>query len=126
MSNMNERIKQIRTELDLSTREFASKLGMSNGAISLLETGKRNPTSQFITSMCREFNVNEDWLRTGEGEMFIKLTREEEIAKLVVSLAQSDDEISIKMAALLPKLTTEQIRAVYNMAVLLEKENLPD
>lgn len=124
---MNERIKQIRTALNISSRDFASKLEMSNSAISLIESGKRNITSRLITSICREFKVNEDWLRTGEGEMFQQTTREEKIAELVLNLARGpEDAITFKMAKILPKLNDEQLKALYNIAVLLENNNLPD
>lgn len=67
---MNERIKELRKELGLSGEKFGNKIGLTRMAISNLENNKYNLTEQTIISICREFNVNEDWLRTGNGNMF--------------------------------------------------------
>lgn len=64
---MNERIKRIRKEAKLSQEEFGSKLGITKASISRIEAGVNNPSDQTIMLICREFNVNEEWLRTGEG-----------------------------------------------------------
>ncbi len=67
---MNERIKEIRKALSLTLEEFGKELGVTRSAIGHIENGIRNITEQMILSICREFNVNENWLRYGEGEMF--------------------------------------------------------
>lgn len=66
---MNERIKKLRKALDLTQQEFGSRIGMKQNTIALIESG-RNTSDQTIFSICREFSVNENWLRTGNGEMF--------------------------------------------------------
>ncbi len=78
---MNNRIKELRKNLSLSQTEFGKKLGVTNATISRIENKKRNITEQMILSICQEFNVNENWLRTGEGEMFNKTSEENEISK---------------------------------------------
>lgn len=67
---MNERVKKLRKTLGLSGEKFGERLGLKRNSISQIETGKNAPTEQTILSICREFNVNEEWLRTGEGDMF--------------------------------------------------------
>lgn len=67
---MKERIKKIRKELDLTQQKFADKLGVKRNTVGQWECGINAITDQVITSICREFNVNEAWLRTGTGEMF--------------------------------------------------------
>ena len=67
---MNERIKELRKALGLSGEKFGESLGVQRMAISLLESGKNNLTDQMIKLICLTYNVNEDWLRTGEGSMF--------------------------------------------------------
>lgn len=67
---MNTRVKQIRKLLKLSQEEFASRLGITAAGISRIESGKRNLTEQMLIHICKEFNVNEDWLRYGRGEIF--------------------------------------------------------
>ena len=74
---MNNRIKELRKAVNLTQDEFGKRLGISNTAISKIEKGENNVSEQNIISICREFNVNENWLRTGEGgddNMFVKVT----------------------------------------------------
>lgn len=65
---MHERIKQIRRELGLTQTEFAERIGLKQNSIALIESGKRNISDQAVLSICREYGVNEEWLRTGTGE----------------------------------------------------------
>lgn len=67
---MDERIKKIRKELDLTQQEFANRLGVKRTNIAKYEAGISAPSSAVISLICREFNVNETWLRAGEGSMF--------------------------------------------------------
>lgn len=66
---MNERIKKVRKALDLTQQEFADRIGMKRNSIALIEKG-RNTSDQTVFAICREFNVREEWLRNGTGEMF--------------------------------------------------------
>lgn len=66
----NERVKAIRKELHMTMDAFGARLGVGKTAISKIENGERNLTDQMAKAICREFNVSEEWLRTGEGEMF--------------------------------------------------------
>lgn len=67
---MNGRIKTVRTTIGLTQTEFGAKIGVKGNTVTGYETGIRNPSDAVIFSICREFNVNEEWLRTGQGEMF--------------------------------------------------------
>lgn len=67
---INERVKELRKALNLSGEKFGAKLGVKRSAISDIETGRNNLSEQMILSICLAYNVNEDWLRTGEGDMF--------------------------------------------------------
>lgn len=67
---MNERIKELRKTLGLSGEKFGEPLGVQRMAISQIETGKNNLSEQMIKSICMAYNVNENWLRTGDGSMF--------------------------------------------------------
>ena len=68
---MNERVKKIRKAVNLSQREFGKRLGVQDTAISKIESGGNKVSEQMILAICREFGVNEEWLRTGAGEMFV-------------------------------------------------------
>lgn len=69
--NIGERIKKVRRDLNMTQTEFASRIGSVQNTVTGYESGRRNPSAPVITLICKEFNVNEEWLRTGEGEMFI-------------------------------------------------------
>ncbi len=67
---LGERIKKMRKDLDLTQQEFASRIGTTANVLTNYETGRRNPSSSVINNICKTFDVNEEWLRTGKGEMF--------------------------------------------------------
>lgn len=80
---MNTRIKELRAALELSQTEFAARLNLSQNFIWMVESGKREISDRTIYSICREFNVSEEWLRTGEGEMFVRESAAAEMGRLV-------------------------------------------
>jgi transcriptional regulator with XRE-family HTH domain len=80
---MQERIKQIRLFLKLTQEEFGARIGLTNASISRIESGSTVTTEQTIRSICREYNVNEAWLRTGEGEMFKPYDRARELEAVI-------------------------------------------
>lgn len=77
---MNERIKELRKALGLTQAEFGEKLGVKPSTVTNYESGLRAPSDAMLVSICREYGVNEVWLRTGIGPMLVPRTREEEIA----------------------------------------------
>lgn len=85
---MNERIKELRKTLGLTLDKFGDRIGVGKTAISKIENGDRSVTDQMFKSICREFNVREEWLRSGNGEMFVQMSRDEEIASFVNSIQQ--------------------------------------
>ena len=94
---INDRIKLIRKhpKISLTQEAFGERIGLKKSSLSLIENGINNVTQQTILSICREFNVNENWLKYGEGDMFITLTHDEEVAMYVQDmLDDTDDEIS--------------------------------
>lgn len=91
---MNGRLKELRLKIGLSQSDFAGKLLMSQNQLSLIELGKRNLTNRTINDICREFNVNENWIRTGEGNIFNTEDSEinNEIANLVEKIQRMPKE----------------------------------
>ena len=75
---MNERIKELRKTLGLTLDKFGERVGLRKSSLSQIENGVNGVTEQLIKSVCREFHVREEWLRTGEEPMFIQMSREEE------------------------------------------------
>lgn len=84
-----ERVKEVRKFRKMSMEQFGERLGVQKSAISKIEKGDRGLTEQMLKAICREFNVNEVWLRTGDGDMPQKLSEEEEIADLVSDVLEN-------------------------------------
>lgn len=72
---MNSRIRTLRKALSLNQKEFAAKIGLKQSAVSYMEKNGSTITEQNIKVICSQFCVNEVWLRTGEGEMFLEVER---------------------------------------------------
>lgn len=90
---MNKRIKQVRKEIAKMTLEqFGAKIGISAAACSYIESGKSNPSDQTIRSICREFRIREEWLRTGEGAIQIARARDEVIADFLGDVIADEPE----------------------------------
>lgn len=89
---MNERLKELRKTLNLTQQEFADKLKVPRNTIGGYEVGKSNPSDAAVNNICREFNVNENWLRYGEGDMFIRLSYSDQIAKFIGEVMTEEDE----------------------------------
>lgn len=114
---MNNRIKAVRKALSLNQTEFGAKIGVKQGTVAAYENGSRVPLDSVVVSICREFGVSEQWLRTGEGEMFLCLSREEEITKFAMSIVRNpDSEFQRRFISVLAQLTPEQWKLMEQMA----------
>lgn len=89
---MNKRIKSVRKHFGMNQTEFGAEFGLSQTTIAGYENGKRMPLDVIITSICKRFNVDEHWLRTGEGEMFRPQTEREELHMLFAQFMAGDDD----------------------------------
>lgn len=74
---MKERIRKIRRDLDLTQQEFADRIGIKRNTVANYETGRNEPVDSVVSLICREFHVNEEWLRNGNGEMFAQDSEDE-------------------------------------------------
>lgn len=120
---MKDRIKKIRKELDLTQQEFADKIGIKRNSVAKYETGENVPSAASISLICREFDVNEEWLRTGIGEMFIPLDRRSSIAKLTKQLLdEEEDSFKNRLISVLANLTEDQWEILAEIAEKLTKE----
>lgn len=87
---MNERLKILRKYLHLTQQEFADKIGISRGNIAAYEVSKNAPSNAVLSLISKTFDVNENWLRTGEGEMFLEIGRDEEITAWAAKITRGD------------------------------------
>ena len=89
---MNERLKKLRKTLDMTQQKFADRIGVKQNTVAQYEMGRNVPIDTVISLICREFNVNEEWLRDGTGEMFIEQTRDEQIESFIGDLLRNEDD----------------------------------
>lgn len=87
---MKNRILKIRKDSKLNQEDFGLRLNLTKNYISLIETGNRIPSDRTISDICREFNVNEDWLKNGTGDMYKE--KDGSFSELLVELEDSDDD----------------------------------
>lgn len=121
---MKERFKQIRLSEGLSMKKFGEKLNISDSAIALIESGKRNVTDRIISDVCRIFSANEEWLRTGTGEMYQPKTKNEEIQEFANEVMSEMDETFRKRLVLaLSKMTPEQWELLEQIIDTVKKQD---
>ena len=124
---MNQRIRELRKTLGLTQTEFGKRLGIKQTTVAGYETGGRTPIDAVVSLICRQFQVNEQWLRTGEGEMFASRTREEEISCFVEGvLAEESDSFKKRFIELLAKLEESDWQVLERMANQLAELDRPD
>lgn len=116
---MNSRIKELRTVYlkerygrKITQQELADKLGLSQNFIWQIENGDRTPSDRTISDICREFGVNEVWLRTGEGEPFQKETRQEQIMRFAAQTVKGSDEFRKAFVSMLAKMDADDWNAL--------------
>lgn len=115
-----DRIKLIRKELDLTQQEFAQKIGTSQNVLANYEIGRRNPSNSVINNICKTFNVNEEWLRTGNGEMFVEIDIDDELMRWAGSvLSGSDESFQKRFLNLLRRLDEKDWATLEKIAVML-------
>ena len=87
-----ERVKEVRKSLNLTMEQFGNKLGVTKVAISNIEKEKRNLTEQMSRAICREFNVSEEWLLNGTGDMFT--SNESEYSTMIDQIMHGENEFA--------------------------------
>ena len=110
-----ERVKSVRKKKELTLEKFGERLGVTKTAISYVESNKRNLTEQMFKSICREFNVNEVWLRTGEGgddNMFTKVSEDDRFSLNLGKLSESDNEFAKNMLNAIAETDPEKLKII--------------
>ena len=104
----NERVKELRKALGLTQEKFGERVGLKKSAISQIESGVNGVTDQLRLAVFREFNVNEDWLRTGEGCMFVEPDEDEEIARFVGDVLSGQPDFRRRLISVLSRMTPDE------------------
>ena len=116
MSDICTRIADIIRESGLSKTAFSRRVGLSQPFVSQLANGAAVPSDRTILDICREFNVSERWLRTGEGEMFVQLSREEEITRFAMEVIRDPaSEFQRQLIATMARLEPAQWKLMEQM-----------
>ena len=120
---MKDRIKKIRKELDLTQQKFADRIGIKRNSLANYETGRNTPMDAIVNSICREFGVNEDWLRTGSGSMFIEKSRDEQIAEFVGKILEKEpDSFKRRFVSMLSALDESDWETLEKIATMLAQK----
>lgn len=89
---MNERLKQLRKYFNLTQKEFANSLKLARTSVSSFENGKSKPSSRTLTYICEKYQINEDWIRTGKGDMLLTISINK-LDNFISNLDPSDDDL---------------------------------
>ena len=121
---MQNQIKELRSHVGLNQTDFGARIGVRQSTVAGWETGQRIPPDSAIVSICREFHVDEHWLRTGEGEMFIQISRDQEIMDFVADTMQDDkDNFRRRFLLALSRLPEERWADIEAFARQITAEN---
>lgn len=124
---MNKRIRELRKLLGYTQQRFADAIGVKQNTVAQYEMGRNQPIDSVINLICREFNVNETWLRTGEGEMFVPVSRDEEIASFIGDVLADNPDFRKKLISVMARMTVEEWEMLERKVVeLMEKMKKPD
>lgn len=116
MDTIGQRIKEVRNNIGYTQEKFASELNLKQQTIAVFELGKRNPSERTISDICEKFNVNEDWLRTGEGEMLVQRTRNQVITDFLGDLIIEDATFKKRLIEALAELEERDWESLERLA----------
>lgn len=120
---IGERVKELRKQVNLTQQAFADRLNLKRNTVGSYEVNVVEPSDRTISDICREFNVNETWLRTGEGEMFNQITRSEKITSFLTEITEDEgDDLKRRFVEMLAELEPEDWKLLERMAEKLQKK----
>ena len=123
---MNQRMKMVRETLRMSQAAFAESADIGLGVIKNIDSNRTEPNDHYFNVLCATYNVNRDWLETGEGDMFVEKTREEEILDWATSLLSADNEFKRRFIYALSRLDEAGWLTIEHFAQMLYEEQLAE
>lgn len=112
---MKDRIKKIRKHYGLTQQEFADRLGLKRNSVANYEIGRNTPLDPIINSMCKEFSINEIWLRTGEGgeeNMFTQTTPDDRYSLNLGKLSETEKQLVKNMINTIAETSPEKLKCI--------------
>lgn len=122
MNGLSERVKELIAALGIKKATFADTINVSQAFVSQLCSGASNPSDRTVADICREFDVNETWLRTGEGEMFVEKSRDEELADFFGTVLSEESDLRRRLLAVMSRLDVDEWEMLARMACKLAAE----
>ena len=122
MSDLNHRISKVIDTIGLKKTAFAEKLNVSQAFVSQMCSGVKQPSDRTIADICRTFDVNEEWLRTGEGDMFIQKTRDEQLSAFFGDVLSGQPDFRRRFISVLSRLNEDEWKLLEDMAEKLVDE----
>lgn len=120
---MNTRIKIVRQKSKLNQSEFGSRIGVTQSAVAAYESGNRVPLNTVISSICRTFNINEKWLRDGEGEMFAQISKENKLMQWAGEvLSEENDSFRHRLISALSVLDDRDLKDLERVLTKMYEE----
>lgn len=123
---MNERIKELRKTLGLTQQEFSDKIGVKRNTIAQYESGRNAPIDAVISLICREFNVSEEWLRTGTGEMWTPVDADQELQDIFAEITVADDDLIKRIIKTYWRLPENEKAVIRKLVDGLIEKNTPE
>ena len=123
METMADRISKVIRDKEKTKTAFSDRINVSQAFVSQMCSGLKVPSDRTIADICREFNVNEDWLRTGRGDPYIQLSRDEELAQFFGEVMKEEDpDFRRRLLSVMSRLTTDEWALLEQMAWKLVDE----
>ena len=124
---MKDRLKKLRRELDMTQQEFAEKIGVKRNTVAQYEMGRNEPIDSVFALICREFNVSEEWLRNGTGDMFVELSRDEQLMEWAGGILAGDNSgFKYRFVRMLSNLSEKDWEVLQKISVELADEKKKD
>lgn len=125
-ANLKERIKALRVALGMNQTDFGAAIGVKQTTVAGYENGTRAPIDAVITSICREFNVSEHWLRTGDGEMMVKVDADQELQDIFAEITVADDDLIKRIIKTYWQLPENEKAVIRKLVDGLIEKNTPE
>lgn len=119
---MKDRVKLVRKQEGLTQADFGASLGVSRATIASIESGRQAINDTFIRLLCLKFDVDENWLRTGQGEMYVNISRDDEIITAVSEIFDGEDQFKKDLISVLVKLPEEHWSVLAEFAAEMLKK----
>lgn len=121
MNTIGERIKWLRKDQKMTQQKFADAVGVKQNTVATWEMDRNEPQDPIVKAICSKFAANESWLRSGEGDPYIQLSRQAEIARIITQAMRASPEREALICAL-ANATDQQIRAIHDMIMAYAAE----